>query len=725
MANVPPVRRLALFLAAFTLLAAAPSANAAELTAGAGRADLTPPTGYFGMGYVRSDMVLTGQHTRLFARALVLERDGEKIALVAVDLGSVAGGMVTEAAERLKDRGFTEGNILVSASHTHAGPTGYFNFSTYNTVFMTMDTPTEQNVAGERDPQLYAFMVRQLTEAIRRADDDRAPAEAGWSALRLTGVTRNRSIEAHLHNHGIVKALGEGSANDDPLGVEHTIDPDVHVLRVDKVRGRRRIPIGLWSTFANHGTINPHTFTVYNADHHGAATRVAEQQIRRRGRVPRTQEVVNAYGNADEGDMSSGLDRRGPAWADEVGRREADVMLDAWRDAGRHMTSQPALDTRWTRICFCGQQTEGGEVDDTAVVGLPLFTGSEEGRGPLHDQTGVPFEDRRSPVPDPHQGYKIQVVRSGEGSIPKAVPLMVARIGDRAIGSIPGEMTVGMGERVKEAMAAAAPGLTPVLSGLANEFLQYFVTPEEYDRQHYEGGSQLYGRLAANLLKVHLADLAGKLVTNQPAPEPYDADPRNGVTADAPPFEPGAAEARELERPAPTVRHIAKARFSWQGGTRGLDRPLDTAFVTVERLVRGQWRRYTDDLGLQILWRVNDEGRYTAEWEVPFDAPRRTYRFRVTANRYEITSRAFGVVATNDLKVAVEDGRVKLLYPPGELTWQPAQARRIVVRFRVGDRKVRRSGIDSVPIPRGATAIADGDARDAFNNTAAGEVRLP
>ena len=718
------MRRLALLLAAAAALTAAAPAHAGQLTAGAGRADITPPTGYYAMGWVRSDAVLRGQHTRLFARAIVLERDGNKVALVAEDLGAIAGGVVKEAADRLKDRGFSEQNVLVSASHTHAGPTGYFPFSTYNTVFMTMGTPTDQNVAGAMDPQLYAFMVRQLTEAIRRADDDRAPAKLGWAAQRLVGVTRNRSLEAHLHNHGIVKALYEGKPEDDPLGPEHTIDPDVHVLRVDKVRGRRSIPIGIWSTFANHGTVNPYTFNVYNADHHGAATRIAEQLIRTKGRVPRGQEVVNAYGNADEGDMSSGLDRRGPAWADEVGRREAQVMFDTWKQAGLAMTAEPALDTRWTRICFCGQATEGGEVDDEAVTGLPLFTGSEEGRGPLYDETGVPFEDRRAPVSDPHQGYKIQVSRQGEGSIPKAVPLMVVRLGDRVIGSIPGEMTVGMGERVKEAMRAADPGVTPVLSGLANEFLQYFVTPEEYDRQHYEGGSQLYGRLAANLLKVSLADLVSRMSSGQPAPEPYEADPRNGVPADAPVFEPGSADAARLQRPAPTVRHLAHATFSWQGGPRGLDRPLDRAFVTVERRVRNRWRRHTDDLGLEVVWRVDDEGRYTAEWEVPIDAPRRLYRFRIAANRYDLTSQPFDVVATNDLQPVVEDGRVRLRYPEGELTWQPDFARRIVVRFRVGERTVRRSGLDSVPIPRGATGIADGDAGDAYGNTAAGETKL-
>ena len=386
-----------LALAAAALLAPA-QAHAGTLTAGAGRADVTPPTGYFGMGYVRSDMVLRGQHTRLFARALVLERDGRKVALVAVDLGSIAGGMVAEAAERLKDRGFTERNILVSASHTHAGPTGYFNFSTYNTVFMTTGTPTDQNVTGERDPQLYAFMVRQLTEAIRRADDDRAAARAGWSALRLTGVTRNRSIEAHLHNHGIVKALGEGSPQEDPLGVEHTIDPDVHVLRVDKVRGRRSIPIGMWSTFANHGTVNPHTFSVYNADHHGSATRVAEARSAARAACRATRRSSTPTATPTRATCppgSIGAARRGPtrSAAARPTRCSPPGATAGQRDV-RRARARRALDAH----LLLRPGTEGGEVDGTAVVGLPLFTGSEEGRGPLYDETGVPFEDRRAPV---------------------------------------------------------------------------------------------------------------------------------------------------------------------------------------------------------------------------------------------------------------------------------------------------------------------------------------
>ena len=49
-------------------------ASAATLDAGVGRSDVTPPTGFATMGYVRSDAVARGQHTRLLARAIVLRR---------------------------------------------------------------------------------------------------------------------------------------------------------------------------------------------------------------------------------------------------------------------------------------------------------------------------------------------------------------------------------------------------------------------------------------------------------------------------------------------------------------------------------------------------------------------------------------------------------------------------------------------------------------------------
>ncbi|MDP9182241.1 MAG: neutral/alkaline non-lysosomal ceramidase N-terminal domain-containing protein, partial [Actinomycetota bacterium] len=514
-----------------------------RLQVGVGRADVTSPTGYFMMGWVRSDAVLTGVHTRIEARAIVLKRGSQKLVLVAEDLNGIAGGVVHEAAKRLASRGFNDGNIIVSASHTHAGPSGYYPFSTYNTVFMTPSTLTDQNVAGAIDPQLYAFEIRQLVLAITRADDNLGPGRLGWATTQLSGLTANRSLEAHLRNHGIEKAFGEGKVSDDPKGYLDTIDPEVQVLRVDKtIRGRSR-PVGMWSTFADHGTVNKFQFGVYNADHHGSATRVVEQQIRALGGVPRGQDVVNAYGNTDEGDQSAGLTRSGPAASDLVGRVEAAAMMRAWKDAGKHLTDTPKLGTRWTRVCFCGQLTPGGPVSDAATPGLPLFTGSEEGRGPLHDVTQTPFEGDASPVVDPldpAQGHKIPVPTSalGGGATPTAVPLTVAQVGERLIATIPGEMTAGMGRLVRGALALAGQGrgINAVqLSGLANEYLSYFVTPQEYDAQHYEGGSTMYGRESSVLLMQQLQVLTQALLVNRPAPPPYAEDPTNGVAATAPP----------------------------------------------------------------------------------------------------------------------------------------------------------------------------------------------
>ncbi len=648
-----PARRLApAALAAvlvLTILPAAPAAASSPLRVGVGRADITPPTGFYMMGWVRADAQSRGQHTRLFARAIVLQYRSQKVALVAADLGAIAGGLVTEVANRLRGRGFSEQNILISASHTHSGPGGYFNFSTYNTEFMTAQEPTDQNIAGARDQQLYAFLIDRLTTAILRADRNLGEGRLGWGTVDLLGVTQNRSLEAHLANHGIEAEFGQGMVAQDPGGYRHTIDPSIDVLRVDKRVGGRFVPVGMWSTFANHGTVNKYDIGLYNADHHGPTVRFVEDAIRAAGKVPPGQDVVNAFGNTDEGDVTSGIEHTGPAGAEAVGRRQAAAMLIAWRAAGRRMTARPALDGRWTRVCFCGREVEGGAVDDEALVGLPLFTGSEEQRGPLYDLTQVPFEGRRLPARNPlrpAQGHKIPVISQDENSVPIAVPLLALQVDDRMIVSVPGEMTAGMGYRVRAAVLAVSrrAGIRRVvISGLANEYLNYFTTPEEYARQHYEGGSTLYGEFSSNLVMESLVGLATSLVRGLRAPVAYAFDPTNGVSPEGEPFSRGATSATAVDEPS-AVRPGAMTSFVWDGGLRGFDRPLDRAFVSIERVSGGR-KVVATDLGLRIVWEVDDEGRYTATWHVPSGTPSGTYRFLISANGYRLSSTAFPVHA--------------------------------------------------------------------------------
>jgi hypothetical protein len=462
---------------------------------------------------------------------------------------------------------------------------------------------------------------------------------------------------------------------------------------------------------------------------------VFEDGVRRSGKVPGRQQIVNVYGNSNEGDMSAGLERHGPAASDFVGRVEAAAMLRAWKRAGRRLTATPALDSRWTRVCFCGQQVEGGRVDDHSQVGFPFLTGSEEERGPLFDVTQEHFEDQRNPVPahDSPQGQKLFIEGVGTGGVPNKVPLMAVRIGPQLIVSIPGEGTKEVGARIRSAVESQVAGSgieRVVMSGIANEFVLYFTTPEEYDRQHYEGGNTHFGRVSSNLIRQELATLAGRLVRGEPAQPAAEFDPTNGVVPDGAPYGEGAPSATLIGGPpARPYGRLDRATVAWQGGPQGLDRPVDRAFITAERRVGRRWRRVDDDLGLSMLWKVEDTGRHDAQWEIPLDAPMGIYRLVVTAKRYRLESPQFvveGGAMMNVVEVPAPAGRVAvaLEYPGAErdvdLTHRPDRATGGTVVFRVGNRnvRVRRSGSTfSVAAPAGTpVSIARGRARDRHGN---------
>jgi neutral ceramidase len=683
------------------------AAHGATLRAGAGRADITPPTGYPMLGWARGDARALGQHTRLFARALVLERGSRRLALVAADLNMIAGGLAEQAARRA---GFEPHDVILSASHTHAGPTGYSNFRFKDAAFPTPKAP--RSGVSEPDPLLYAFLVRRLALVLTRARADLAPAAAGWGSTRLTGLTANRSLEAHLADHGLNVLRSDGRPEQDPVGPAHTIDPNVDVLRVDRLAGGRRVPLGAWSTFANHGTVNRSTFGFYNADHHAAAARVFEATVRRAGHVAPDRPVVNVYGNSDAGDVSAGLTRFGPAVAEEVGTREARAMLSAWRQAGARLSRTPALELRWTRVCFCGQSTPFGPLADHAVFGVSYLTGSEEGRGPLFDATGDILEGRRLAAPLGAQGVKSQARADTDRTLePTGVPLTAARVGDRLVVTVPGEATAELGRRTRAAVTAATRGHgvgRVVLAGYANEYASYFTTPEEYGAQHYEGGTTVYGPASGPFITASLADLAGRLVRAEVAPAPYAFDPTLGLRPTAGPYPPGAGRGRVVGEPHATAR-LGHAVFRWRGGESGTDRPLDSPFVSVQRRSARGWRTVATDLGLELLWSVDDAhpknegipryrrgrtGTYRAAWEPPVSAPAGRYRFLVTASRYRLTSRPFALGPLRRLRAALtRTGRrvvVRLLYPAAvperDFTARPRAGASGTATLRVGGR---------------------------------------
>lgn len=732
-------------------LAIAPSARADELPpleAGAGQADITPPkTGYYLGGWTRADRKVEGTQSRLWAKVMVLKRGDRKIALVSVNLFMVPGGWQRHIAQAVADLGYRVDNVLISASHTHAGPGGFANFPTLNTAApnagMILTDPGSLGLLlspVSADRQLYTFLVQQVAAAIRDADGDLAPAEAGWANEQLAGVTENRSLEAHLANHGIQKEPRTGKASDDPGGYVDTIDPKVDVLRVDQVVDGERVPIGAWSQFANHGTVEKSEFKYYNADHHAAAMQVFEEGVRKEANVPPGRTVVNVYGNGAEGDQSAGLKYSGPAGAQEVGTIEAQSMLKAWRAAGTNMTATPDLDLRWTQACFCGQAVDGATSSKKGNPGVPFITGSEEGRGPLYDITKTAWEGVRSPIDlGGGQGRKI-VVPVGE--FPTSVPTMVVRIGDRVIATLPGEPTKEVGVRIKAAVleASAGTGVSKVvISGLTNEYINYITTPEEYDAQNYEGASTMYGRQEFGVLRSSLVQLSSAMALGSEVGPgvPYDAF--RGVLPDGPAYPAPAASGKIVIQPPMIVGRLAQATLSWAGGAGGRDMPVGEKFLRAERLEGGAWQEVASDMGLSMAWRMSSTGVYAAKWEVPFDAPNGTYRLVVTSPSYRLESRPFLVGASPSLKVSKSsvDGTrvtVRVGYADArenvDLTARPAGGvARGMITFNTygGGRYVAPvvDGYAKVTVPGTvAVYVQKGAATDALGNTNPADVRV-
>src|SRR6476661_792258 len=205
------MRRLILVLTLALLAAVPPSAEAAQtLRAGAGQADITPPQfGYFLGGWTRAYRLGMGVSTRLYANALVLHRGATKVALVAAELFAIPGGLQEDVARKVADLGYATTSVLLAASPTHSAPGGFAHDPTYNTAAPSVETVTDPFSYARllqpspADRQLYTFLVDQIAQAVRRADADQGPAAAAWGHADLTGLTQNRSIEAHLADHGI------------------------------------------------------------------------------------------------------------------------------------------------------------------------------------------------------------------------------------------------------------------------------------------------------------------------------------------------------------------------------------------------------------------------------------------------------------------------------------------------------------------------------------------
>lgn len=106
----------------------------------------------------------------------------------------------------------------------------------------------------------------------------------------------------------------------------------------------------------------------------------------------------------------------------------------------------------------------------------------------------------------------LPLLRGIVGSLcPKILPLHFVLFSGHAVVTVPGEPTVALGWTIETAVIDSLPTITSCsVIGFSGDYAGYWVTPEEYDEQMYEGSSMLFGRLGGMVLRDKILELGRK-----------------------------------------------------------------------------------------------------------------------------------------------------------------------------------------------------------------------
>jgi hypothetical protein len=266
---------------------------------------------------------------------------------------------------------------------------------------------------------------------------------------------------------------------------------------------------------------------------------------------------------------------------------------------------------------------------------------------------------------------------------------------------------VTAGRRIRAALMAlpgrAALYSDVVVAGVANDYLSYFATPEEYGVAQYEGSFTLFGPQSTPLLQQELAGLAQRMIAGTAVPGCLD-DPafcsthldHPDISALATPPTPLGIDqpAQALRQPVAEPQRLDTVEFVWRGGSPSAEWLPDADHVQIERLNEGTWEPlYGDAMGTATLLRYekSEAGHvWTAQWEIPLDEQRGTYRFHIHGainegggrrTGYDLYSDAFKVFDSNGLRVFVQRDGNNAIVTAGYPLVDPALSYRLRPRF--------------------------------------------
>ncbi|MFD2229839.1 neutral/alkaline ceramidase [Alkalimarinus sediminis] len=627
---------------------------------GRGIHDVTGPAAEVGlMGYANLDQKSAGIHFRQWSRAYVVAEPNtdKRVVFVSVDAGALFQSVFQGVIQKLKNKygdTYNERNVILSATHTHSAVGGQSHYALYDITILGFIE------------QAYNAQVDGIVASIEKAHNDLKPGRILVNRGDLSNASYNRSIEAY-NNNPSTERNQYNSAIEKPMTVLKLLQESTN-------------EVGMISWFATHPNAMGADLKVLSGDNKGHASYLFEKH-HKHSTYQGNNNFVAAFAISNAGDMSPNvnpdIEGRGPTSnrfenVRIIGERQYEKALELYNSATEQLTGSIEFSHRYVDMSsttVSGDFTDGEQKTTcVAALGESFAAGTEDGRGPDLFSEGATqanpfFQFIGSMIVAPSQADldchapKAVLIAQGKTTpypwTPEVLPLSLHKIGQLGILAVPAEFTIMSGRRLMNTVESVLSEQLDytVVAGLSNAYSGYVTTKEEYDIQHYEGGSTHFGpwtlaayqqsfyQLAANMLPAGQSPAPNLQPVPFPAIEPIPRD----LTGETINFQTGV-----IHDQAPIFKRIgdivqnAKRRYQksesvvvkfWSGHPKNNLRTQGT-FMEVQRWDGGKWVVVANDNDWETVyeWKRIDGFWGTSHailtWNIPENAASGTYRIR-------------------------------------------------------------------------------------------------
>jgi neutral ceramidase len=545
---------------------------------GAAKTDITAFKKGAGMlGYGLYSNTMEDIETRLFARAFVIldPASQTKVCFVSCELGFITialkKGVLKELRSRDPQLGYDDDNLILTAQHTHSGPSGYSYYGFYN-----ISTPGFVM-------EIYQKLVQSIADSIQQADSSQRPGKiilTSGSFAPEKEVAFNRSLNQYNQNPEVKEKATRETAH-------------LHVNRemtMFKFVSDTGEDIGEINWFGVHPTNISNDNNKVSSDNKGYAAQYTEDYFAAKGK----KDFVAAFAQGTCGDVTPRF-RYNPKhtfqrgyWEGKYkddfesarynGKLQSEKAIEIYEAADKQgfEVNSAGIDYDMLFVNFgnvtCDPQFANGQLDaqtGPAVQGVSFFGGAimdgpgghpavigvfrilarivkvyeyvlanikngkfkqvvyrkykTQGKKDVMIETharrilGTKYIDKliapswSDPSVASIKNFFTKAGHRNKPWTPKILPLQIVTIGNVALACFPFEITTIAAKRLRKSLEETLKdrGIRQViLVPYANGYSGYITTYEEYQVQMYEGGHTVFGEWTLAALQTKFDQLA-------------------------------------------------------------------------------------------------------------------------------------------------------------------------------------------------------------------------